>query len=127
MVKIRLERSLAALPLFSEGEIWWCSIGENVGTEIGGKGNVFERPMIILTKLDYRSFIGIPMTSKNKIGPWYFLMNSDYIDGTAVLIQVRYVDCKRLNRKICTINESTLDKLRNSFIRIICHTKPPAI
>ena len=32
---------------FKEWEIWWCSIGENVGVEINGKGSHFMRPVII--------------------------------------------------------------------------------
>ena len=30
---------------FSEGQIWWCIWGENVGTEIDGKGELFLRPV----------------------------------------------------------------------------------
>ena len=31
-----------------EQEIWWCSIGLNVGTEIYGKGEDFARPVLII-------------------------------------------------------------------------------
>ena len=28
-------------PLVSQGDIWWASVGENVGSEINGKSRLF--------------------------------------------------------------------------------------
>ena len=53
---------------FSERQIWWCSIGCNIGSEIDGKHINFERPVLILKKVNKAQFIGIPLTSKKKIG-----------------------------------------------------------
>lgn len=55
----------------TEGEIWWCALGENVGVEINGKNNLFSRPIIILRKFSKLSFFGIPLTSKSHDGSWY--------------------------------------------------------
>ena len=57
--------------LFHEGEIWWCSIGLNVGDEVFGKGPQFTRPVLIFKKFTGSSFLGIPLTSKVKSGSWY--------------------------------------------------------
>ncbi len=54
--------------LFKEGEIWWCSIGMNVGTEIFGKGRRFTRPVLVFKKFGSYSFLGIPITSQEKEG-----------------------------------------------------------
>ncbi|NTV22412.1 MAG: hypothetical protein HGB03_02475 [Candidatus Yonathbacteria bacterium] len=32
--KITLDRSIHRPPFVSEGDIWWASIGENIGSEI---------------------------------------------------------------------------------------------
>ena len=32
---------------FHEREIWWCSIGINLGDEQDGKNELFERPVLI--------------------------------------------------------------------------------
>ena len=40
----------AKLPRIKEGEIWWCSFGENIGTEINGKSARFTRPVLIIKK-----------------------------------------------------------------------------
>ena len=49
---------------FREGEIWWCKVGENVGSEICGKGKDFLRPVVVVNKLSKYNFIGVPLTSK---------------------------------------------------------------
>lgn len=37
--------------VFHEREIWWCSIGINVGDEQDGKNERFERPVLVLKKI----------------------------------------------------------------------------
>jgi mRNA interferase MazF len=39
------------IPYFYEREIWWCSIGLNVGYEQDGKNDNFERPVLVLKKI----------------------------------------------------------------------------
>ncbi len=53
-------------PRINEGDIWWCSCGENVGVGINGKSQRFTRPVLIMSKLSERGFIGIPLTSQEK-------------------------------------------------------------
>ena len=53
----------AKLPKIDEGDIWWCSVGENVGVEINGKSDFFSRPVLVLKKLSRYGFLGIPLTS----------------------------------------------------------------
>jgi mRNA interferase MazF len=38
-------------PYFKNGEIWWCSIGENIGSEMYGKGEFYRRPVLVIRKL----------------------------------------------------------------------------
>ena len=33
-----------------EGSVWWCKLGLNIGDEEDGKGDYFERPVLILKK-----------------------------------------------------------------------------
>ena len=53
-ITIRL-RNRQRKPLFKEGEIWWCSIGLNVGDEEYGKGPFFQRPVLIFKKFTKNS------------------------------------------------------------------------
>ncbi|HBM45364.1 MAG: 2,4-dihydroxyhept-2-ene-1,7-dioic acid aldolase [Parcubacteria group bacterium GW2011_GWF2_38_76] len=51
---------------FREREIWWCSLGENIGFEQDGKNEKFERPVLILRKFNCGMFFGIPLTSQKR-------------------------------------------------------------
>lgn len=51
-----------------EREVWWISIGINVGAEIDGKNELFERPVLIFRKVGREQFYGLPLTSKKNRG-----------------------------------------------------------
>jgi len=61
-LKEKLHTKQHRVPHVSEGEIWWASIGENVGSEINGKSDLFSR------SIDYRRL-------SNKLGE---LDNADF-------------------------------------------------
>ena len=54
-VKERLHNGQHPPPLVSEGDIWWASVGENVGSEINGKSRLFSRPVKFVPQLPRRS------------------------------------------------------------------------
>ena len=66
--KIEVEnRDIDALKInFKNREVWWCSLGENIGYEQDGKGENFERPILILRKFNKHIFLGIPLTTKKQ-------------------------------------------------------------
>jgi mRNA interferase MazF len=103
--------------LFKEGEIWWCSIGMNVGVEIFGKGPDFSRPVVIFKKFNADSFLGIPLTTQPKEGRWYAQINFGGKERKAILTQARTFDAKRLIRKLSTLNPDGLYNLQIEFIQ----------
>ena len=52
---------------FDNGEIWWCSVGINVGSEQDSYSADFARPIVILKKFTDRIFLGVPLTTKIKV------------------------------------------------------------
>jgi hypothetical protein len=70
-LKSEIEKQIPS-PLFYEREIWWCSVGANVGAEEDGKNDPFERPVLVLRKFNRDMFWGIPITSKEKYGEYYY-------------------------------------------------------
>lgn len=58
--------------LFKEREIWWRSIGTNIGTEEDGKNAHFERPVLVLRKFNRDIFLGLPLTSTRKDHRYHF-------------------------------------------------------
>lgn len=80
------------MPVFKEGELWWCYLGMNIGAEIYGKGSGFTRPVLIFKKLDTDLFLGMPLTSKLKDGSWYVPIKYNEKEGRAILIQIHTLD-----------------------------------
>ena len=88
--------------MFCDRGIWWCSIGTNIGIEQDGKGNNFERPVLVLRKFNKYIFLGIPLTTKKKNLnlPFYFKLKGAKVESIAILSQIRLFSSKRLLREI---------------------------
>ncbi len=107
---------------FHEREVWWCSLGLNVGFEQDGKGFNFARPVLIFKKFNNETFWAIPLTTKVKTGRYWFPVDlKDGTKRTAVLSQVRLVDAKRLYQKMGVLDEAHYQKLNETFIKL-CET-----
>jgi|CXWL01.1.fsa_nt_gi mRNA interferase MazF len=112
-------------PHFSIGEIWWAQIGQNISTEVAGKGTDFLRPVIIFQKVYGNACMAIPLTSKERKGDYYFSFpDSRNIQQCALLTQIRYLDGKRLKYKQSNINSDDFEKLRGAFQKILTKTPP---
>lgn len=103
-----------------EGEIWWCSMGENVGIEINGKQKFFMRPVLVLKKLSKFGFMGIPLTSQPHDGSWYVPFVFKDKRQIAVLCQARVLSVYRLHRKMGVIPDSDLTLVRTGFRKLYC-------
>jgi mRNA interferase MazF len=103
--------------LFKEGDIWWCSIGMNVGVEIFGKGPDFARPVIIFRKFNTDSFLGIPLTTQLKEGKWYITISFGGKERRGILSQIRTFDARRLIKKMGTLDSDEFKNIQNQFIK----------
>lgn len=95
-----------------EREVWWISIGVNVGAEIDGKNELFERPVLVFRKVGREQFYGLPLTSKEKSGAFYRLVHYGESDGNVCLSQLRVFSTKRLIRKIDVVKEAEFAALQ---------------
>jgi len=102
------------VPYFYEREIWWCSLGVNIGYEQDGKHENFERPVLILKKFNQYVLWIIPLTSKQKSGKYYYSFEFGKEPSVAILSQLRLISSKRLLRKIGMIPEDDFAKIKNS-------------
>jgi mRNA interferase MazF len=106
---------------FDEREIWYCHLGENIGFEQDGRGELFLRPVVIIKKFNNEIFWGIPLTRTHKILPFYFsfvphlVSNDSPKESTAILSQVRLTDARRLRRQIGRISEQDFSLLKEKF------------
>ena len=101
---------------FREREIWFCSLGINIGSEQDGMNKLFERPVLVFKKFTSTVFLAIPLTRSVKQGSWYFTLNDD---SALVLNQLRVLDARRLTRKVSTLNESIFQEIRNKLLKVI--------
>lgn len=114
-LKERLHISDHRPPLVSRGDIWWASVGENVGSEINGKNSLFSRPVIVFKKLAHGFYFVIPTTTKIRDGSWYIKFRHQNKDMVACLHQVRTIDYRRLSSKLGTIDDEDFIKIKTGF------------
>lgn len=101
---------------FLEGEIFWASLGENIGVEVYGKGNDFLRPVVVLHKYNRESLLVIPLTSQKQTSRWCVPFYHRGREEFALLSQVRMISVKRLQRKMGRIDDADYRKIRNMLI-----------
>ena len=102
-------------PFFNEGQIWWCSVGINVGFEILGKSGLYTRPVLILRKYGKQTFFGLPMTSRRKDRDSHYHFDFDGVQGSIILDQGRTMDVRRLADRMGELPERQFQKIRTAF------------
>ena len=111
--------------LCREREVWWCSLGVNVGAEIDGKNENFERPVIIMKVYNKETMLVLPTTGKERNDKFHMPIEINVINQKTKnsykkivyvkLTQVRVISNKRLIRKVDVINEEDFKKIQDVF------------
>lgn len=103
--------------LFHPREIWYCSLGVNIGVEICGKHTMFERPVLIIKKSG-RQFICLPLTSqKPKNEAFYFDISfidperKNKVESYVIITSLLTLDVNRLQRKIRKLNPADFEEI----------------
>ena len=102
-------------PYVNEGDIWWASVGVNVGSEIDGKSELFSRPVIVLKKLSHGFYFVIPTTTKQRVGSWYVGFRQSGREMWGCLHQARGIDYRRLFSKLGELDDTDYQKIKNGF------------
>lgn len=105
-------------PLFNDGEVWWCAMGENVGIEINGKGVAFSRPVYVYKKLSREGFLGIPLSTSLKKGTWYVEVSFQGRNSVANLAQCRVFSFQRMYEKMGALDDSDRGRIKDGFIAL---------
>lgn len=105
--------------LFSEREVWWCALGENIGDEENGKNELFERPVLIIRKFSINTAIIFPLTTKGKEGSIFYHKISSDINSSVILSQVRLISTKRLLRKMYRLGRGEFKIIKNRAKELI--------
>ena len=119
IIKKGLEQNYR-VEFFKERQIWWCSIGQNLGSESYGKGRTFTRPVLIFKKLSSHIFLGLPLTTKIKQGSWYVVIRHQSKDVTVLYHQARIFDKKRLVDSLGEVDDADFAKIKKGFTSLYC-------
>jgi mRNA interferase MazF len=112
-------QSVSVRPMFKESEVWWCSLGINVGDEQNGKGLSFTRPVLVLKKFNKNVFVAIPLSTKLKDGPFYHRIFFKGIEQSLLLSQIRLLDAKRFRDKMGEIKPEEALKIKEKLRKLI--------
>jgi mRNA interferase MazF len=92
-------------PLFKERDIWWLSVGVNVGFEEDGKKDNFVRPVLVVKKFNRELFLGIPMSTKLKDNKYYVPVSVKNETVSVMTSQLRVFSSKRIWNKLSEMDE----------------------
>ncbi|HIP11555.1 MAG TPA: type II toxin-antitoxin system PemK/MazF family toxin [Arcobacter sp.] len=101
---------------FKEREIYWGSLGENIGSEQNGKGKDFSRPILVVKKLNKQLFFSVPLSTTIRDGSYFYNFNFfENQQSSALLVQAKIFDLKRIDQKIGMINKNDFLKLKEKL------------
>ncbi len=105
---------------FHAGDVWWTTLGVNIGKEINGKNETFERPVLIFKVINKHTLYVLPLTSKDHFTDKYHYKVNYEDDGSGVVVfsQMRVISSNRLLRKLSKINKDDLEETRKLFITL---------
>ena len=117
-VKEILNSNESKPPYTSEGQIWWASLGKNIGVEMNGKSSLFTRPILIFKKLSNHFYLVIPLSTKMHTGSWYVTYKQKGSEAVACLQQIRVIDYKRLYSRIGEMDGTDFKRIKAAFSKL---------
>ena len=111
---------------FHAREIWWCSMGLNIGVESNGKHDNFERPVLIVVKFNTDMVWVLPLTTKHKNNGYCYKLNHDLIKSSVVISQIKTISTKRLLRKLDAISENDFGSILQEIQNVLKNEIPLA-
>lgn len=101
--------------LYHQREVWWCTLGLNIGYEQDGTGDSESRPVLILKGFSKQVCVVLPLTTSNKKNPYHLSIgNIDGKEAWVITSQIRLIDTKRLINKICVLNKELFESIRKT-------------
>ena len=122
--KVVDEKEIEPNLFFRERQVWWCSLGLNIGIESDGKHELFKRPVLILKVFNSYMIWVVPLTSKIKSTEFYRKIVYESGTSWACITQIRTISTKRLLRRVGVVNEADFEEVLSgirSYITIGPH------
>ena len=106
------------VPSFHEGDVWWCSLGINIGQEIDGKNVSAERPVCIVKKFDRLSFFGLPLSSNTNAAAYRYTVTLEKKKNAVLLHQGRTMSAKRLQRRLGRMKQTDFRDIKTRLRKL---------
>ncbi|MHC1716685.1 MAG: type II toxin-antitoxin system PemK/MazF family toxin [Candidatus Dojkabacteria bacterium] len=110
-VKKKISQYRHRPPSYHESDIWWVSVGYNIGYEIYGKGKDFARPVLIIKKFNREFFVGIPLSTKIKDNQYYIPITIGTREVSALISQIRVFSTKRMLYQMCELEREAYERV----------------
>ncbi len=96
-------------------DIWWCTVGVNIGFEQDGKGENFVRPVVVLQSFGKYTAIVVPITTSIKENKYHVYLGKPLgLKASAIITQVRLIDTKRLIEKAGKLEDGVFDNVKRA-------------
>lgn len=118
------DRQVSDRRFFHERQVWWCSLGLNIGFEQDGKNKEFERPMLIIKKFNEHVVWAVPLTTIAKDNKFHYQLKTT--GSFIILSQLRLVSTKRFLRLVRIVSEVEFEEIVNRIKQLfpLGKTKP---
>ncbi len=101
---------------YHEREIWWCSLGINVGYEEDGKGSQAERPVLIIKGFNRQLCWVVPLSTSSKHDKYHIPVGHIENDSaSAIVSHMRPIDTKRFINKIGYLDQETFNNTKQAI------------
>lgn len=104
---------------FKERDVWWTSIGHNIGSEEDGKGKYYLRPVLIVKKFNNQLFWGLPLSTTKKRGVYYYEVELGGKIGAVLLSQLKTLDYRRLISKYGMLSSEDFNQITNRIKNLL--------
>ncbi len=118
-LKIKIHLAKPANIYFKERQIWWVSLGQNIGSEENGKNKKFERPIMILKRINKGTFWALPISTQIQKGKYRYIFKRKDKFYSVKLSQIRLISSKRLIRFMNNMAKDDFENIKNQLRSLI--------
>lgn len=118
-------RIINSSTFFHEREVWWSSLGLNIGVESDGKNENYERPVLIIKKFNSHMVWVVPLTKRSGNNMHYHQIHQVTGKSWVILSQLKTMSTKRLLRKMETLSQVGFDEILKKISLYITNRTPP--
>lgn len=118
-LKLKIQLQNIQIDYFRDGQIWWVSLGQNIGSEENGKNIKFERPVLILKRINKQTFWALPTSTQIQKGKYRYIFEKKGKQYSIKLSQIRLISSKRLIRLIGEIDKGDFKNIKNKLKKLI--------